>query len=332
MPIYRCDFVLFGDLVLPPETPSLVLNSSDVSTTISNGDRNEEGHVVNLRAVVVGDAHSLDQARHTLGSCLAAQLDLLSFTTHSRFKIATPVRAIEWNLGLRERKFRAFHKSDTRFPPEPEFKEEYLKTVSLLDTNALKPFTRRALKYFRYGLLDEQPEDQFLRLWLSLEIIAENAKDKEKVPLTCPVCNASMKCQLCGAEPTRTPMAKQAIISLISGIAGGRSDEICKRQFSARNGLMHGGSTESIEKECKASMAVIVNELGSITWHAIMSTIPVAQEAELCFGHRDGEFVNSSVIAAMLGQFMHADDHSQPSDDKIPNVEIALLTRFGGAQ
>jgi hypothetical protein len=98
-----------------------------------------------------------------------------------------------------------------------------------------------ALKYFRYGLLDEQPEDQFMWLWLALEIVAENLKEKVRVPIACSACGANVKCAHCGDEPMRIPMAKQAIEQLIATVVDEKSiAEVAKRQFAARNGLMHG--------------------------------------------------------------------------------------------
>src|SRR5690348_13873988 len=37
-------------------------------------------------------------------------------------------------------------------------------------------------------------EDQFMKFWLALEIIAENVKARDRVPIACPACNAALKC------------------------------------------------------------------------------------------------------------------------------------------
>ena len=170
-----------------------------------------------------------------------------------------------------------------------------------------------------------------MRLWLALEIIAENVKEKERVPIVCPSCNVPMKCAACGVVPTRAPMAKQAIEGLISSIAGAAAQDVSRRQFKTRNGLMHGRSPESIEAECKLSLPEIVNELGTLTWHAIMSTIPLGDGPPLVFGHRDGEFANNSLVMAMQGTFDHTGDGPHPTEDKIPSVKIKMLTTFRGS-
>jgi hypothetical protein len=328
MPNYRCDFIVTGDLVLSPALPSLVLSTTAANTTFRNGATDEDGHATNLCASVVGEADSIDIAHSTLRDRLAGQLDLLTFITHSRFKIHAPVRVIEWSPGQGKRRLKAFHKSDARYPPDPEFDSRYIETAELLDSASLEPYTRRALKYFRYGLVDEHPEDQFMRLWLALEIVAENSKGTSRVPISCPHCSASLKCHDCGAEPTRAPGAKRAIAALIDSMAGNLGSAVSKRQFIVRNGLMHGRSTESIELECRASMVDIVNELGTIAWHAICSTIVLRDDRELYFGHRDGKFANRSVLATFGVEFSHDEAAPHPAEDKIPTIEIKLGARF----
>lgn len=235
---------------------------------------------------------------------------------------------IEWEPNQQERKYKVFHTVDMRYPPDPELIGQYLETVQTLDNATAPGFTRTALRYFRYGLLDSEPEDQFMRLWLSLEIVAENLKDKVRVPITCHECNGAMTCGACGAKQTRIPMAKQAIENLITKITGEAAPAVAKRQFTARNGLMHGRSRESVEAECRTPLSAIVDELGAITWTAIMSTIPLGSGPELNFGHRGGEFANNSLVMSVVGMLDHSGDGPHPTDDKIPNVQIAMLTTF----
>jgi len=217
---------------------------------------------------------------------------------------------------------------DYRYPPDPELDAKYIETVDKLEHARPPVFLQTALKYFRYGLLDTSPEDQFMRLWLSLEIIAENVKGTEPIPILCPQCSTAIKCGVCDAEPTRVPMAKQAIEELIGKVAGELAHVTSKRQFIARNGLMHGRSTKSIEDECKVSIGDIVDELATITWHAIMSCFPFDKVPALNFGHRQGEFVNKSLVMSVLGSFDHSGDGPHPTDDKIPNIEMTMETSF----
>jgi hypothetical protein len=329
MSIFRCEFDVKGDLVLPAQVIDLELNSKDGFVTIfRNGPPNIDGHVTHLVAVIIGPAESIDTAQKELQAVIAEQLDLLTFTTHSRFQIIAPRRLIAWEPNQEERKFKNFFTTDVRFPPDPQLALEYLETVEELEHATPPAFARTALKYFRLGLIDDQAEDQFMRLWLALEIIAENVKNKEAKPLACPKCNAPLKCSECDTVPSRVPMAKQAIEDLIAQIAGTQAQEISKRQFKARNGLMHGRSSNSIETECKMSLHEIVNELGTLTWHAIMSTIHLGDGPELAFGHRDGEFANKSLVMSVTGTFNYSGGEVYPPEDKIPHVDIKMVTTF----
>lgn len=329
MPTFRVEFEVKADVVLPAGVSDLRLTiGPDASITIRNGPEDQHGLASGLLVIVVAEAESIDSAANELRSLLAEQLDVLAFATHSRFRIVEPKRLIEWDAGKKEREARIFLTQDARYPPDPELQQEYIDSVQALNSAPPPGYTRAALKYFRYGLLDEQPEDQFMRFWLALEIVAENIKEKKKVPIACSKCSAPLTCQPCGTTPTKVPMAKQAIEGLIASIAGEHAPTVSKRQFKARNGLMHGGSLESVEAKCKMPMPKLVNELGTITWHAIMSTFPpVAGTLQLA--HRGGEFGNISMVAAAKLFFEHKGDGPHPADQNIPSGKIEILTRFG---
>lgn len=228
---------------------------------------------------------------------------------------------------MKARQFKAYSLSDARYPPDPELVLDYLNTVRELDQAKLPAFTRTALKYFRYGLLDPQLEDQFMRFWLSLEIIAENVKERIRLPIACPVCNTPLRCATCETETTRTPWAKQAIEGLIAKIAGVSAQDIIKRQFKTRNGLMHGRSPDSIEKECNMLLVEIVNELGELTWNAIMSTITL-RDVPLSFGHRNGEFAHKSLLTSVQGTYGYSGEELHPPDDRLPTIGLTMKTTF----
>lgn len=329
MPVFRCDFKVVGDLVLPNSVDNFQFAArKEYSVIIQNGETNEDGHTEDLYISVIGPASSLENGQKELRDVLAECLDLLTFSTHSRFKIVFPIRLIEWEEGKKERNFLAFHTFDSSYPPDPEFVEEFIGSIVELERCDPPNYTKLALKYFRYGLLDLFPEDQHMRLWLALEIVAENLKDKDSVPIVCPSCQSALKCPECGTEPTRIPMAKQAIESIINKIIGKDGKDVAKRQFTVRNGLMHGRSVKSIESKLKIDMANLVNELAFIVWHAIMSTFTLREDTYLNFGHRDGDFTNKSLTLSVHGLIKHTEDTPHPSDDKFPNIKISLKTDF----
>lgn len=329
MPNFRCEFKVTCDLVVGKGQDSLSINGIDGNTyEFTNAPADEEGLVPYLIATVYGESESIDVAQEHLRACLAKQLDMFTFATHSRCKIDEPIRLVEWDAGKKERHFKSFHTSDARFPPEPNLSSDFLNTSSILDHAEPPPFIRTALKYFRYGVLDSQPEDQFMRFWLALEVIAENMKENEPVPIVCPECSTAMTCAICGTQPTRTPMAKQAIEILSERIIGENWRDVTKPLFIARNGIMHGSSVDSIEKKIKQPISKSVNDLARLVWNAIRINIKLSEEeaSKLVLGHWGGDFVNKRVVAAVHGSFEHTGDAPHPAKEKIPDVKVSLIT------
>ncbi len=335
MPNFRCEFKVTSDLVIGGENSNVSIKGVDGNTyEFTNAPADEEGHVPYLIVTVYGESESIDDAQEHLRSCLAKQLDMFTFVTHSRCKIEEPIRLVEWDAGKQERRFKSFHTSDARFPPEPNLSQEFLNSSSILDNADPPPFIRTALKYFRYGVLDTQPEDQFMRFWLALEIIAENIKENEPIPFVCPECKTAMTCGTCGIEPKRTPMAKQAIELLSEKIIGENWRDVTTPLFIVRNGLIHGSSVESIEKKSKQSLSFSVNDLARLVWNAIRINIKLKDEeaSKLVLGHWGGDFVNKRVVASVVGSFEHTGDTPHPAKDKIPDVKVSLITNFDDKQ
>lgn len=133
MPTYRCEYEVTGDLVLADAIGPLTMNTAGVAITFRNGSQNDEGHTVDMIVSVIGPADALDSSEGELAGILAQQLDLLSFATHSRFKIERSIRAIDWEPHQSKRQFRVFHTVDSQYPPEPYLSNEYLETVRTLD-------------------------------------------------------------------------------------------------------------------------------------------------------------------------------------------------------
>jgi hypothetical protein len=305
---------------------------SGASVELANGDTDEGGHTTSLIAKVIGDAPSIREAEKALRKLLGEQLDLLCFVTQSRFQIERARRVIEWEPNKRQRRLLTYSAVDARYPPSPDLTEKYCKSCELLEGMNFPPFVRTALKYFRYGCLDRTPEDQFMRFWLALEIVAENTKSKERAPVTCAKCSKNAKCAYCGFEPTRVPMSAGAIRLLIDKITHPRTD-VSGRQLTTRNGLMHGRSGAAIEAEVGVSMPEIVDELAGVTWRAISDPIIARPQRDgdlpLHLGHNDGQFVIGRLV--VVGDFLFdAGEGEHPSEDKLPKIETSLEHRFAG--
>ncbi len=122
-------------------------------------------------------------------------------------------------------------------------------------------------------------------------------------------------------------MARQAIRKLIDNNVKIEPKETYLALATTRDGLAHGRSSESIEKEVGRSLADLVDLAGTISWHATMSCVPAITQP-LTFAHRDGQFVSRTLVVGPVGTFEHDGSSEQPSEDKIPSVKISMEVTF----
>ena len=331
MPIFRCDYIVAGDLVIDSDAPAEFVTTSGTRCTFRNGKKDSQGHISGLVAIVIGRSDYMKNAESDLRNALADALDVLSFVTQSRFMIERPYRLIEWEPRQRTRQIKVFHAQDARYPPEPDLAKELLDTFQAVEASNAPDFTRTAMSSFRNGLLADQFRDQFMHFWLALEIVAVNTKSTGLVPTQCSKCAKPLTCE-CGEPAMRLPMAKQAINEIISVIAGSKSEEVSRRQFTARNTLMHGGSIASVEAKTGKPMSEVNNELGSLCWYAILSTITFPETSPVFILDRQGDFGTKRLIVAPSMEFSYDGDSEHPTEAQIPTMEITLKTRFGEAE
>lgn len=328
MPIFRCDFRVesdfkFQDGIGQPAS----LEGVEAVSSFENGPLDKQGAVSCLVAHVVGNAISADKAPGILRDRLANHLDLLAFVTQSRFKISNELRLIDWEPHQKSRKMFVLNSQDARYPPEPQPLEILIKSATAFDREGLQDFVRKALKYYRYGLLEDQPEDQFMRFWLSLEIIAVNTMEETTTLMSCVSCGTSLTCK-CGHIPTRRVMATEAILQMCDNIHGGEHREMSRKLLKARNSLMHGGSVETIESECKLSMIELTGHLGVVTWHAILSASPQSNVDDFVIVDRGTDITPLRLNLRTHIEFSHEDEKPHPSEERIPNPTIELSTHF----
>ncbi|ESY77863.1 hypothetical protein X739_01340 [Mesorhizobium sp. LNHC220B00] len=327
MPIARTEFSIEPDLVFPESGQvGTLVDTGDLVIELRNGSTDHECHVIELIGAVTGPVTDLKDAANEQRGILAQWLDVLALVTRARFTIIRPIRSVEWESRKVERRLFTFVEQDARYPPEPALADDLLQSVRTISQMDLEPYAWKALKYFRYGLLEGSSEDQFVRFWHALEIMAENLKTNEQVPITCRHCHSPLVCS-CGTPATRFPMAKQAIDELIAQIAGKKAEEVSKRFFEARNTLMHGGRPESVEKKIGRPMVAVVNELASLTWHTLMRSLPNSKEEELALAQRTDV---SNGVLTVRGHilFQHNEDSDHPALDKIPDVKTSILNSF----
>jgi hypothetical protein len=332
MATYRCEFLVIGDLVFPSDqhVVQLGLEGGPVFT-YRNGAPAGDGHSHALIVTIVGEATSMDAAMNELRQQLVDHLNLLSFVLQSRFRIKHPLRLIEWEANQKERRMTAFHSVDPRLPPAPQLDVKFFATVREFQRATPSAAIRKAMKYFRYGMMNEVHEDQFFNFWLALEIVAENTVPKIPVTITCRRCKAPLVCAGCGQQAMRTPSARTAIEPLIAEFAEpAHAEERTKQLADARNKLLHGSSAQAIEKHCGRSLATLVNDLGAISWSAILASLRFKPGgADFEFGHFGGEYASMVHVARAHIVFEHDGPEEHPPEEKIPKVDVKLTTRFG---
>jgi hypothetical protein len=161
------------------------------------------GHIPHLRVQVVADCDTIDQFPAVSRALLAAQLDVLSFVTHSTFVIDRCLRVLDWEPHQKTRRLRPLQNFDPLYPPDRDLRAELLSTVQKIIQAKPSASILRALRCFRYGVIQRQPEDQFQQFWLAIETIAEAAKETTRIPIPCPKCQGELFCATCNETPTR---------------------------------------------------------------------------------------------------------------------------------
>jgi hypothetical protein len=219
------------------------------------------------------DSPSLKEARDIAEERLVDCLNMLAFTTGSAFARHRIRQIVDCTpeSGMRDVHFwgDAIKYED----PQPFLREDSAKAVERLSEFEVQPAIRRAMRWYRLGIKDTVPADQFQYFWFAIEIIAEFQKSTEKVNDKCPKCQSSLYCEACKTHPKHKPYAKQAIATLLKAVDKDCSDEVLERLDKTRNGLMHGKTLKEIwhgEEEPEK----IVDVLGALVFRALVFQFP----------------------------------------------------------
>lgn len=330
---FRADFHVKSSLVSPFGSEPLVISGENppFEMFFCNADPDASGHSPALFVRVIADCDAIDKVAEQFRTLLAQQLDVLSFVTHSAFRIEECQRVIDWDPHQKSRRIRPMKKFDRFDPPDPELRRELIDTAQAITRAGLEDYVMRALQSFRYGVIEQQPEDQFQHFWLAIETIAEGSKVTTRIPIPCPKCQGALFCFDCNENPLRRPMARQAIRELLSTIRQDGGAQFYRDLVRTRDHLLHGRSPDTVEKEVGHPLPVLVNEAGRAAWHAIMYSMP-RLEGTPAFAHRDGHFVNNVIILTPDMVFEYDGIAPHPSEAQIPNVEMSMQTRFGPAR
>ena len=322
---FRCDFEVCGALTCA-DKPHAVKLPSGVTVELRNAPLDENENIPGLIAVAIGPAPSLEEAAEAMTESVCQVLDAVAFSTQSPFKLVQPLRAIDWTPDLTERQALIYAFARESYPPLPELRDQYIDTARAICAIALPDFVSAALRYFRHGIAAEHPEEQFGRLWCSLEVLASNVNGKTKSHIPCPKCNGDMKCPNCGHEPTRLPLPTETIRLLIDKFVRKElAAEAKKVLLEARNGLMHGRTPQVIEAKCGRTFTEMVEMLGGLVWRVLMSSCrPHLGDAKRDFlrGSAQTGFARRRVRGTMHIDFLSTG--RLPSEDQLPVVDLGF--------
>jgi hypothetical protein len=188
-------------------------------------------------------------------------------------------------------------------------------------------YVRRAMRYFRYGILSEQVGDQFQQFWLAIETIAEGRKRPTRIPFQCAKCGGQMACESCHDVPMRTPMSRQAIRDLINVTVRPDADQIYRDLVTVRDRLAHGGSVEGAAAKTGKTMAQLVEIGGHLAWYSIRASMDQLDRS-LPFGKIEKSLANCTMVVGPTGTFVCRDGVEYPEESDIPAVRIDMDTTF----
>ncbi len=328
MPRYRADFEVSSTVVLPKGSAPHPLrgDQTDCEILLRNAKPDPSGHTPGLEAMVIASSDSMKSAIDEFREMLAERLDILSFVTQSSFKIEGCLRIIDWEPFQNKRITRVFKKFDPLYPPSPSLPTSCIDTAGILLIANKGSYIQHALRYFRLGVIVNQPEEQFQYFWLAVECVADGRKNRHRVPIVCYNCNNALVCSNCHEKLTRSPPTAEAMRDLFRVTVRPDPDGIYKELSGLRNKLFHGGSSfrKAVAKTGK-QLSDIVDTSGILAWHSIMASLEKTDN-QLNFGHHDGTFINNKMVFA--GEFGFDVNQEHPSEDQIPAPEITLITSF----
>src|SRR6202049_2203875 len=164
------------------------------------------------------EAPSLTDAREVADSHLADCMNMLAFSTGSRFQRHRIRQIVEINPGAPMTNVLMWGDDIEFEDPQPFLDQNIARSIERLSEFDVPPAIRRAMRWYRLGVNSRNPNDQFTNFWFALEIVAEFQKSTEKGPDACPICRSPLYCETCKMHPTHRPYAKQAIRELLKAV------------------------------------------------------------------------------------------------------------------
>lgn len=277
-----------------------------------------------LSALTVFDASSLECAKNVGEGYLRDFLDYLATVTNATFKFSRTRQIFNWEPGEGMRECMYYVGSQYHDVPIPGLDKKILETVSVLQSYAVSPRLRRALKWFRRGVFEDAPDDQFFYFWLVIEVIAQLVKEPSPVPEKCPQCGGPLYCEPCGLAPLHRPFAKQAIQQLFAKYVKGDSKDLYECVTKIRHRLTHGDEVAVIEAALKIKLTEIVNRVGALAWTSIVDQFaPVLAGKHVQFAQTN-KYVHMKMVAGAHMQVGFRPNFENPDPKDFPQIKVSV--------
>lgn len=243
---------------------------------IENIPRSEYSIPFFLSLHIYFNAPLMEQAKEVADEHLADCLNFLAFTTGASFRRHSTKSVVDI-AGTKANGMTLVHLwGDTiqHDDPQPFLEEQTTQAIERLLEFELPSALRKAMRWYRLGINESAPDDQFMYFWFALEIVAEFQKTPDKVPDKCQICHSPLYCESCKTHPVHKQFAKQAIHSLLKSVDEECTDETIQRLEKARNSLMHGATLKEIESSLPEPHEEIVDVLGRLVWKSLIYQFP----------------------------------------------------------
>lgn len=228
-----------------------------------------------LSVQIAFEAPALDAAEAVGAAKLASFLNALVLATGAAVRLTRTRAIIDYSEGLIMRTALIWNES-TRYlkNPEPVIGPRFAATMTKLLSVDVQQAVARALRWYRLGVRETLPGDQYQYFWFALEILAEHLKPSEKVASKCSHCQNPLYCYVCRGEPTHAPFAKQAIEHLIKSIAPSIHQDMIQAFFTTRHTLLHGATFSEVELKPKFNPNELLDTLARIVRAALIRQVP----------------------------------------------------------
>jgi hypothetical protein len=221
------------------------------------------------------DASDLESAKEVGEELLADCLNMLAFATSCGFQRHRIRQIVDASPGITGMRSMLMWGEKIEYEdPQPCLTLDTTQAIERLLEFDCPPAIQRALRWYRLGVNETTPDDQFMCFWFALEIVSEHQKSVAKVPDRCPQCRAPLFCESCKTHPTHRPYAKQAITALLKAADPSCDDSTVMLLDKTRNSLMHGATLREIEEHLPNPHEKVVDVLGRLLWKALLHQFP----------------------------------------------------------